>query len=77
MVTKPILNDQDIRRALTRIAHEILERNKGAMGLAFVGIHTRGFPLAERSGRPRGCPERHGGRAWARSRRRGCVPGNP
>ena len=48
MVTKPILNDQDIRRALTRIAHEILERNKGAMGLAFVGIHTRGLPLAER-----------------------------
>src|SRR3990167_3381026 len=48
MVTKPILNDQDIRRALTRIAHEILERNKGATGLAFVGIHTRGLPLAER-----------------------------
>nr|WP_281376973.1 bifunctional pyr operon transcriptional regulator/uracil phosphoribosyltransferase PyrR [Deinobacterium chartae] len=38
----------EMRRALTRIAHEILERNKGAENLAVVGIHTRGIPLAER-----------------------------
>ena len=38
----------DIRRALTRIAHEIIERNKGAAGLALIGVHTRGVPLAYR-----------------------------
>ncbi|WP_425147701.1 bifunctional pyr operon transcriptional regulator/uracil phosphoribosyltransferase PyrR [Deinococcus sp.] len=43
-----ILNADELRRALTRIAHEILERNKGSQGLALVGIHTRGIPLAER-----------------------------
>jgi pyrimidine operon attenuation protein/uracil phosphoribosyltransferase len=37
-----------LRRALTRIAHEILERNGGASGLALVGIRTHGVPLAER-----------------------------
>lgn len=45
---KPILGADDIRRALTRISHEILERHKGADGLALVGIHTRGVPLAAR-----------------------------
>jgi pyrimidine operon attenuation protein/uracil phosphoribosyltransferase len=38
----------DIRRALTRIAHEIVERNKGTDDLAIVGIRTRGAPLADR-----------------------------
>ncbi len=38
----------EISRALTRIAHEIIERNRGAENLALVGIHTRGVPLAER-----------------------------
>jgi pyrimidine operon attenuation protein / uracil phosphoribosyltransferase len=38
----------DVDRALTRIAHEILERNRGADGLVLVGIHTRGEPLAKR-----------------------------
>ncbi|HWG85655.1 MAG TPA: bifunctional pyr operon transcriptional regulator/uracil phosphoribosyltransferase PyrR [Deinococcales bacterium] len=37
-----------MRRAITRIAHEIVERNKGAHDLALVGVHTRGIPLAER-----------------------------
>lgn len=37
-----------LRRALTRIAHEILERNGGATGLALVGIRSHGVPLAER-----------------------------
>jgi pyrimidine operon attenuation protein/uracil phosphoribosyltransferase len=40
----------DIRRALTRIAHEILERNRGAEGLALIGVHTRGVPMAHRLG---------------------------
>jgi pyrimidine operon attenuation protein/uracil phosphoribosyltransferase len=43
-----IMDEADIRRALTRIAHEILERNKGAAGLCLIGIHTRGVPLADR-----------------------------
>lgn len=43
-----MLDPNEMRRALTRIAHEVLERNKGAQGLAFVGIHTRGIPLAKR-----------------------------
>lgn len=43
-----ILTADELRRALTRIAHEIIERNKGAENLAMIGIHTRGIPLAER-----------------------------
>ena len=43
-----IMDADDIERALTRIAHEILERNKTLDGLALVGIRTRGVPLAER-----------------------------
>jgi pyrimidine operon attenuation protein/uracil phosphoribosyltransferase len=38
----------DIARALTRIAHEILERNKGPAGLVLLGIPSRGVPLAHR-----------------------------
>ena len=43
-----LLDDRDLERALTRIAHEIIERNKGADKLALIGIHTRGVPIAER-----------------------------
>lgn len=43
-----ILSADDMKRALTRIAHEILERNKGAQNLALIGVHTRGIPLAAR-----------------------------
>lgn len=43
-----ILSKDEMNRALTRIAHEIIERNKGAQNLAIVGIHTRGIPLARR-----------------------------
>jgi pyrimidine operon attenuation protein / uracil phosphoribosyltransferase len=43
-----ILGDGDVRRAVTRIAHEILERNKGAGELALVGIAARGDDLARR-----------------------------
>ena len=45
----PVVMDADrIGRTLTRIAHEIVERNKGVDGLALVGIRTRGVPLARR-----------------------------
>jgi pyrimidine operon attenuation protein / uracil phosphoribosyltransferase len=43
-----ILGDGDVRRAVTRIAHEILERNKGASDLVLVGIAARGDDLARR-----------------------------
>lgn len=43
-----IMDDQAIRRALIRIAHEIIENNKGIDDLVLVGIRTRGVPLAER-----------------------------
>ncbi len=45
-----LLDRQAIKRALTRIAHEILERNKGTENLVLVGIKTRGVYLAERLG---------------------------
>lgn len=43
-----VLGSDDINRALTRIAHEILERNRGAQNLRLLGIPTRGVPLAKR-----------------------------
>lgn len=43
-----ILNADEVRRALTRIAHEVIEKNKGTQRLCFVGIHTRGISLAKR-----------------------------
>src|SRR4051794_34883772 len=45
---RTVLDDRDIERALTRISHEILERNKGARDLVLLGIPTRGVPLAKR-----------------------------
>jgi pyrimidine operon attenuation protein / uracil phosphoribosyltransferase len=48
----PQVMDADrMSRALTRIAHEILERNRGTSDLALVGIRTRGVPLARRIAR--------------------------
>ena len=45
----PIVMDADrVGRSLMRIAHEILERNRGADNLALVGIRARGVPIAER-----------------------------
>jgi pyrimidine operon attenuation protein / uracil phosphoribosyltransferase len=43
-----VMDAADVGRALTRIAHEIVERNKGTDGVVVVGIHTRGVPLARR-----------------------------
>ena len=42
------MNQEDVRRALARMAHEILERNRGAEDLVIVGIHTGGVHLARR-----------------------------
>ena len=43
-----VMDADDVRRALVRIAHEIIEKNKGADRIAIVGIHRRGVPLADR-----------------------------
>ena len=47
-IGRTVLDAHDITRALTRIAHEILERNKGVSDLVLLGIPTRGVPLAQR-----------------------------
>jgi pyrimidine operon attenuation protein / uracil phosphoribosyltransferase len=45
---RTVLDSGDISRALSRISHEILERNKGASDLVLLGIPSRGVPLAHR-----------------------------
>jgi pyrimidine operon attenuation protein/uracil phosphoribosyltransferase len=46
--SRQLMDAQDIRRALTRIAHEVTERNRGTRDLVMVGIHSRGVPIARR-----------------------------
>ena len=48
MSERRILGADDLRRALTRIAHEIVERNGGAANLVLVGIRSRGVPIGHR-----------------------------
>lgn len=48
MEDRIVLSSTEMGRALTRIAHEILERNKGADDLVVLGVRTRGVPLATR-----------------------------
>ncbi len=43
-----VMDEAAIKRALTRVSYEIIERNKGTKNLALVGIKTRGIYLAER-----------------------------
>ena len=51
-VVKParnvLLDEEQVKRTLSRIAHEIIERNDDLSRVALVGIHTRGVPLAQR-----------------------------
>ncbi len=42
------MDEKAIARAITRISHEIIERNKGVENLVLVGIKTRGVPIANR-----------------------------
>jgi pyrimidine operon attenuation protein/uracil phosphoribosyltransferase len=46
--SRVIMDESAIRRALTRIAHEMVEKNKGIEGCVLVGIRTRGIYLAKR-----------------------------
>ncbi len=48
MPEKVIMSEDEIRRALVRISHEVLESNGGCSNLVLIGIHTRGVPLAQR-----------------------------
>jgi len=48
MPEKMLMSSVDMERALVRIAHEIVERNRGAEYLVLVGMQTRGVPLAKR-----------------------------
>ncbi|MDX6285435.1 MAG: pyrimidine operon attenuation protein / uracil phosphoribosyltransferase [Frankiales bacterium] len=48
---RPVLESSDVARALTRIAHEILERTKGGSDIVLLGIPTRGVTLARRLSR--------------------------
>jgi pyrimidine operon attenuation protein/uracil phosphoribosyltransferase len=48
MLKRDILTKEEIGRAITRIAHEIVEKNKGINELSIVGIRTRGYIMAER-----------------------------
>ncbi|MBK8229972.1 MAG: bifunctional pyr operon transcriptional regulator/uracil phosphoribosyltransferase PyrR [Candidatus Eisenbacteria bacterium] len=43
-----IVNDEEMRRAIVRISHEIVERNRGVKDVGLIGIRRRGVPLAER-----------------------------
>ena len=48
LAVKTLLDAEGLARTLSRIAHEIIERNDDLERVALVGIHTRGVPLAER-----------------------------
>ena len=63
-----VLGPPEITRALTRIAHEILERNRGLDEIALVGIRTRGVPIARR---------RAASRTWRQGRRARRPPVSP
>ena len=47
-MTKKIMDKDGIRRALTRMSYEIVERNQGTENLVLIGIKTRGWYLAQR-----------------------------
>ena len=48
MYSKILMTREQIRRALIRISHEILEKNQGVDDMMLVGVHTRGVPIAKR-----------------------------
>ncbi|HLF71581.1 MAG TPA: bifunctional pyr operon transcriptional regulator/uracil phosphoribosyltransferase PyrR [Dehalococcoidia bacterium] len=48
MAERVLMTAEDVRRAITRIAHEIVESHRGSHDLVLMGMHTRGVPLAKR-----------------------------
>ena len=51
MSERVLMTSEDVRRAIVRIAHEIVEAHKGTRDLVLLGMHTRGVPLAHRLAR--------------------------
>jgi pyrimidine operon attenuation protein / uracil phosphoribosyltransferase len=51
VTARQIMNADDVRRALIRVSHEIVEKHGGTEGLALVGVQRRGVPLAHRLAR--------------------------
>jgi len=47
-MAKVVMNEMEMNRALTRLAYEIIERNRGVENIILVGIETRGVPIAKR-----------------------------
>jgi len=43
-----IMNEDDVKRALIRLSHQIIEKNRGTNGLCLIGIRSRGVPIAKR-----------------------------
>ena len=72
---RTVLDENDIARALTRITHEILERNRGSADVLLLGIPTRGVHLARRVARRMG--EVEGREIMRRRPRRHDVPRRP
>ncbi|MGH9302463.1 MAG: bifunctional pyr operon transcriptional regulator/uracil phosphoribosyltransferase, partial [Acidimicrobiales bacterium] len=48
MARSQVMSPDDTRRAITRIAHEIVERNRGSEDVVLIGLQTGGVPLARR-----------------------------
>jgi len=48
MLEKAVMSAEEIRRALVRIAYQVVEKNGGCKDLVLIGVHTRGVPLAHR-----------------------------
>jgi pyrimidine operon attenuation protein/uracil phosphoribosyltransferase len=48
MSEKVLMTEEDIRRTLARISHEIIERSKSLDNIVLIGMYTRGVPLAKR-----------------------------
>jgi len=67
-----IVNEDEMRRAIVRISHEIVERNRGVSDIALVGIRRRGLPLAERI-RANIAPSRNRTFPWGLSTSRSIV----
>ena len=50
-IKSTIMDEQAVKRAVVRIAHEIIEKNKGSENIALVGVRTRGMPFAQMIGK--------------------------
>ena len=48
MTERVLMNAEDVRRAIVRIAHEIVEAHRGSRDLVLIGMRTRGVPMAQR-----------------------------